>query len=207
MPVFIELIKYLPKFVGLIQRLMVYQNKFDQYLKELRELEEIFYEAQSKEILPLSFFSSSIDRLNRLRTGIFEIETAQLRMMQEHLKEPESEWYETNEPIESEKPAELKTIEDQSMEDKTVPVTNVLADTISRKINADFRKSLSLNDRFMFQRDLFQGNANEMNQAFTQLNEYQSLNEVLAFLSEKYAISWNSDSGIILKELLDKRFA
>jgi len=207
MPVFIELIKYLPKFVGLIQRLMVYQNKFDQYLKELRELEEIFYEAQSKEILPLSFFSSSIDRLNRLRTGIFEIETAQLQMMQEHLKEPESEWYETNEPIESEKPAELKTIEDQSMEDKTVPVTNVLADTISRKINADFRKSLSLNDRFMFQRDLFQGNANEMNQAFTQLNEYQSLNEVLAFLSEKYAISWNSDSGIILKELLDKRFA
>ena len=186
---------------------MVYQDKIEQYLKELRELEKIFREAQGNDILPLSFFSSSIDILSRLRTGIFEIETAQLQMMQEHLKEPGREWYQTYEPVVPQKTVELKPLEEKITEGGTIPVTNVLADAIGRRINPDFGKSLSLNDRFMFQRDLFQGNGNEMNQAFTQLNEYQSLNEVMAFLNEKYAIAWNSDSGIVLRELLDKRFA
>jgi hypothetical protein len=123
-------------------------------------------------------------------------------MMQKHLEKTESECNETNETEAPKEFVELKTVEE-----KLIPAANVLADAIGRKINSDFGKSLSLNDRFMFQRDLFQGNANEMNQAFTQLNIYQSLNEVIAFLNGKYAIPWNSDSGIALKELLDKRFA
>ena len=149
---------------------MPYQNKIEQCLKEIRELESIFREAQDKETLPLSFFNSSIDILDRLKTEIHEIETLQLLSMREQ------------------------------------PV-NILADTISRKINADFEKSLSLNDRFMFQRDLFQGNADEMHQTFAQLNEFQSLNEAMDFINEKYTIPWESDSGITFKETLNKRFA
>jgi len=183
---------------------MAFQNKIEQYLNEVQALEQFFRDAQSKEILPISFFSSSIDILNRLRTGIYEIEAEQLKVMQEHLKKSEDEWSETIEIKAPEDLEELKTIE---IEERTISTTNILADTIARKINADFGKSLSLNDRFMFQRDLFQGNADEMNQVFAQLNAFQSLNEVLEFLNEKYVISWNSDSGIALKELLDKRFA
>ena len=180
---------------------MSIQNKIEQYLSEIRELETLFSEAQVKEVIPLSFFSYAIDILCSLRTGIFEIEAIQLQMMQEHLKKPEPEWYEEKEFKEIETPPELLI-----KEEKVTPVINVLADTIGRKISSDFSKSLSLNDRFMFQRDLFHGNAYEMNQVFTQINEFQSLNEVLKFLNDNYSIPWSSDSGIALKELLDKRF-
>jgi len=181
---------------------MLHQSKIEQCLKEIQELEQSFREAQDREILPISFFSYSIDIVNRLKTGIYEIEAAQLQVMQEHLKEQENERDEAVEIKESEVPADLTTIEE-----KTTPSANILADTIGRKINADFGKSLSLNDRFMFQRDLFHGNADEMSQAFAQMNAFQSLNEILNFLDEAYAIPWNSDSGIVLKELIDKRFA
>jgi len=191
---------------------MSIQNKIDQYSKDIRELGNTLHEVQGKEILPLSFFSSSIDTLNRLRTGIYEIESIQLQMMQEHLEQNENDWSEENKPVIPVEPVVMNPIEETPIEDKSIneipiPATNILANTIVRKINTDFLKSLSLNDRFMFQRDLFQGNANEMNQAFAQLNAFQTLDEVLAFLNEKYAITWNSDSGIVLKELLDKRFA
>ena len=186
---------------------MFIENKIEQFLEEVRELEKFFLEAQSKEILPLSFFSSSIDTLNRLRTGIREVEAAQLQAMHEHLEKIGNELYEISEPHEPDKPGEPDELRDlEFTEEKIVPTTNILADTIGRKINPDFGKSLSLNDRFMFQRDLFHGNAVEMDQAFAQLNTFQSLKRVLNFLSKKYAIPWDSDSGIALKELLSKRF-
>jgi hypothetical protein len=181
---------------------MLYQNKIGQCLKEVQELEKSFREAQNREILPISFFSSSIGLLNRLKTEIYEIETLQLHVMEEHLKRRENDWDEITELRKTDESTELKAVEE-----KTVPSVNVLADTITRKINLDFGKSLSLNDRFMFQRDLFRGNSDEMNQAFAQLNAFQSQDEVLKFLNEKYDIPWKSDSGIAFKELLDKRFA
>jgi hypothetical protein len=183
---------------------MQYQNKIEQCLKEIRELEKTFREAQSKEMLPISFFSSAIGLLNRLKTGVYEIETLQFHVMEEHLKRRENDWNETVEIAGNRKNEE--PVESKAAEEKTLPSTNFLADTIGRKINADFGKSLSLNDRFMFQRDLFQGNSDEMNQAFAQLDSFRSQDEALQFLSGKYDIPWKSDSGIALKELLDKRF-
>jgi len=181
---------------------MSFQNKIEHYLEEIQELEKIFREAQTKEILPLSFFSFSIDILNRLKAGVYEIEASQLQVMQKHLKNRENDWFETEKAKETGECIDLKPVEE-----KPASVVNVLADTIGKKINADFGKSLSLNDRFMFQRELFHGNVNEMNQAFAQLNVFQSLDEVLEFLNEKYDIPWNNDSGIAFKELLEKRFA
>ena len=208
---------------------MSFQNKIEQYIKEIQELERFFREIQNMEMLPLSFFSSSIDILNNLKTGIYEIEAEQLQMMQNHLKESRNgldggDWTgeagevgkageageagETGETGEAGEAGEAgEVVQSKIIEEKIIPVANVLADTIARKINTDFGKSLSLNDRFMFQRDLFQGNANEMNQTFAQLNTFQSLNEALDFLNRKHSILWNSDSGIAFKELLDKRFA
>jgi len=178
---------------------MEIRNKIEQHLSEIKELEKFFREAQSKEILPLSFFSSSIDILNRLRAGIYEIEAAQLELMQEHLG--------NRERGETAEVKELELTEESSVpEEKHGTSGGILADTIGRKINTDFGKSLSLNERFMFQRDLFQGDANKMNQAFATLNAFQSSEEVMTFLNGHYAIHWNTEAGIAFKELLDKRF-
>ena len=127
---------------------MINQDKIEPYLELIRDLEKVFSEAQTKEILPLSFFSSSIDILNSLKTGVYEIEAMQLQMMQEHIKEVENELDELDELDESNELDEVKGINK----------VNVLADTIGRKIIPDFGKPVSLNDRFMVQRDLLKKN-------------------------------------------------
>ena len=191
---------------------MILQNKIEQYLEIIQKLEKTFSDAKSKEILPLSFFSSSIDVINRLREGVYDMEATQFRMMEEHLKKTEREISDENEMNETHDFSELETTEKiitekKEQEEIPIPAVNILADTISRKIIADFGKSLSLNDRFMFQRELFHGDVIEMNNAFEQLNNLQSLNEALEFFTGRYSIPWETDSGIVLRELLDKRFA
>ena len=274
----------MPKFVPLIKEfIMIIRNKIGQSLEIIRELDKTFCEAQDKEILPLSFFSSSFDIINRLRAGIFEIETCQLQMMQDQVRRDREKIEEVNEANEIDEVGEIDEVEEeeeieevaeideideideveeedeveeideieeeeeaeeeeyeideiddeyelaedeedyeanevaapiektvqlnlQATEEKKSPSVNVLADKISRKIVADFGKSLSLNDRFMFQRDLFHRNANEMNNAFEQINTFRSLDEAMDFLNSKCDIPWDSDSGIAFKELLEKRF-
>jgi hypothetical protein len=196
---------------------MSFQDKINYYLNEIRALETSFQEVQGKEILPLSFFSSSMDTLYRLRTGILEIEAIQLRTMQEHLKKSEIEWNEAH-PVEaaaqtivSDELAEQTVLPEKpklkSEEGKTVSGAGVLGEIIGRKINADFGKSLSLNDRFMFRRNLFQGNANAMNKALLQLDSFHTLNDALDYLDTNYSIRWDSDSGIVFRDLLDKHFS
>lgn len=196
---------------------MSFQKKIEYYLSEIQVLEASFREAQDKEILPLSFFSSSMDTLYRLRTGILEIEAIQLRIMQEHLEKSEIEADEMN-SIETKGQTEVKNEpvrqaglpekpELKLEEEKTPPSGSVLGEIIGRKINADFGKSLSLNDRFMFQRDLFRGNAGEMNKALSQLDSFHTLNDALDYLDTNYSIRWDSDSGIVFRDLLDKRFS
>ena len=201
---------------------MILHNKIDQYLEIVQELEKTFSEAKSKEILPLSFFSSSIDIINRLKTGVYEIEAVQFRMMEEHLKKTEKEISEeneinetidfsesitANEKISPEEIDEFIISETKAPNDFSIPAANIFTNTINRKIIADFGKSLSLNDRFMFQREFFQGDVIEMNDAFEQLDKFQSLSDALEFFTGKYSIPWESDSGIIFRELLEKRFA
>ena len=70
---------------------MLYKDKIEQGLEEIRELEEFFREAQHSEILPISFFSASIDLINRLRTRIYEIEALQLPVMREYPEEHEND--------------------------------------------------------------------------------------------------------------------
>jgi len=134
--------------------IMIYQDKIEPYLELIRDLEKVFSEAQTKEILPLSFFSSSIDILNSLKIGVYEIEALQLQMMQEHIKEVEDEIDEEDEINEIKELDEI----DELNEVKGINKVNILADTIGRKMIPDFEKSVSLNDRFMVQRDLLKKN-------------------------------------------------
>ncbi|MDR3217629.1 MAG: hypothetical protein LBU22_01390 [Dysgonamonadaceae bacterium] len=166
---------------------MTFKKEIELYLEEIYKLEETFRKVQDLDTLPLSFFSASIDALNKLKTGIYELESAQLQIMTEHLQESERKLVEEKAPL------------------SAVP-SGSLGDTIGKKIFAEFSKSLSLNQRFMFQRDLFRGNTEEMNRAFTQMDSFPHLNEALHFLNENYSISWESESGIAFRELLDKRF-
>lgn len=79
-------------------------------------------------------------------------------------------------------------------------------DIIEKRILSDLKKAISLNDKFRFQRDLFNGNANEMNEVLDFLNRTTTFTEAWNYLESKYHWNMENDSVSTFKQLLEKRF-
>ena len=180
---------------------MSFKKEIEQYLEQISVLEESFWKVKDLDPLPVSFFSASLDILNQLETGLYELESSQLQriatvnstislivgksstlVVAEPVNEPAGK--PVDEPVESGLPG----------------------NKISKKIYADLTKSLTINLRFMFLRDLFKGNDAEMNRTLAHLNALQTLEEALAYLNGNHPVSWETESGIAFRELLEKHF-
>ena len=70
----------------------------------------------------------------------------------------------------------------------------------------DLRKSLGINDRFFFQRELFNGSSDVMNQTLDQLNQMNSLSSAKSFLAANF--KWKPDQEAVhaFMDLLERRF-
>ena len=207
---------------------MVYQKQIDELTKQIHDLEKMISIVRETDIIPLSFFSSSVDLLNQLKTSIYEIERIQFDRMQKHLKQTEKSVSEDLEESPTECTELVECTEKEPVVEKTitapipepketiapksverVPISDnkvFLSDVIIKEKLTDFRKSLGLNERFMFQREIFQNNADKMNQALEMLNSFDNLSEALNYLNSNYPIQWESEAGTTFRELLEKRF-
>jgi len=186
---------------------MAYQKQIEELIEQTHDLEKMISVVKEVDIIPLSFFSSSIDLLNRLKASIYEIERTQFDRMQKHLQQTEksiSDDSEEESPVEctEEEPVVPQSVERAPVSDNKV----FLSDVIVKGKLTDFRKSLGLNERFMFQREIFQNNADKMNQALEELNSFDNLSEALNYLNSNYPIQWESEAGTTFRELLEKRF-
>jgi hypothetical protein len=81
-----------------------------------------------------------------------------------------------------------------------------LGDRITKTVYADLKKSLSLNDRFRFQRNLFDNNAGLMDRTLDDLNTFSSLQETVDYLNNYFSWDWRSESAAAFKEILEKHF-
>jgi cell division protein YceG involved in septum cleavage len=180
---------------------MSFKKELEQYLEQISVLEESFRKVRDLDTLPVSFFSASLDILNQLKTGLYELESSQLQMMAAHLDE-------SKEKLADEPAVEGFTGESIVKDIKEVKenVSVFLGDKIGKKIYADLTKSLTINQRFMFLRDLFNGNETEMNQTLTHLNALKTLEDALDYLENIHPVQWETESGMAFKELLEKRF-
>lgn len=81
-----------------------------------------------------------------------------------------------------------------------------LSDVLEKKSLSDFRKAFSLNDRFRFRRELFGGDESKMNKALTDLNDFQTLEDSVAYLNN--VLNWNVEDEAVADfiKLLEKRF-
>jgi hypothetical protein len=71
-----------------------------------------------------------------------------------------------------------------------------LNDTIRKAPAAiDLKYSISLNDRFLFQRELFNNNRGEMNNMIQRLNLFNNYNDTERFLREN--TSWDFDNQTV----------
>jgi hypothetical protein len=205
------------------------QKSIEKYLELIYVLEETFRKVQHLDPLPLSFYSTSIDILNRLKVGIHELESIQLQTMMKLFKndkknlddidlildvnpkiQPDDELFDltiVNQPEENFDIEVIENLKNQLEEKVPIGHSSFLGDTIVKKIYPDFRKSLTLNHRFMFQRDVFHGNVEKMEKALARINTFQTLSEAVYYLDENYFVQWESDAGIALRDLLEKRFS
>jgi hypothetical protein len=122
---------------------------------------------------------------------------------------PLSFFSETRDKIEELK-EELSKMEEtvilQQQEKETRGKVDFLGDKISKKIYADIRSSLSINDRFRFQRDLFGNDAESMKNVLAELDTLNSMPEILSYLENHLDWKTEDESVQAFKEILEKRF-
>lgn len=192
------------------------KKEMEHYLGQISTWEKSVRGITEAAPVPASFFSDSLDMLEQLKTDLYKMEALQLQYMP-----PANEFIEPGgklaeligEPVEQvgKSVEQVRELVEQVGESVAV---NEPAETpcflehkLGKTICADLTKSLTINLRFMFLRDLFEGNEAEMNQTLTHLNTLPTLKEAMNYLNGARAVSWTSDSGAAFKELLEKHFA
>ncbi len=86
--------------------------------------------------------------------------------------------------------------------------TQTLAEKLQRKVNKSIESSLTLNEKFMFQNNLFHGDNAKMKQAFSAIEQANSLQEALD-QANKFNDGWDMDSEEVeaFMGVLERRFA
>ena len=79
-------------------------------------------------------------------------------------------------------------------------------DLIEKKKLSDLRKAFSLNDRFLYRRELFGGSEEAMNKVIAILNNKASFSESVAFLDEKLHWDFSNPTVKSFVKILEIRF-
>lgn len=116
---------------------------------------------------------------------------------------------EVKEEVEEVKPvAEVK----QEVKPVVKPVAQPVAPGVPTQTSlfgpnvTDIRQAISLGDRFLFQRELFAGNGEQMQQALDDINELYTLEEAINYIKENF--NWDSEStaAALFENVLKRRF-
>ena len=83
---------------------------------------------------------------------------------------------------------------------------NSVASVISNKKITELKKSISLGDRFRFQRELFSGNVDLMTQTLTDLDAIENHNAALEYLHRKF--QWDYETEVVsdFLNILNRRY-
>jgi len=84
--------------------------------------------------------------------------------------------------------------------------TNSVASAISNKMVTELKKSISLGDRFRFQRELFSGNVDLMSQTLTNLDAVENYETAQEYLKQKF--QWDYETEVVsdFLDILKRRY-
>ena len=200
---------------------MSFKSQLEQGLEEIQQMQELYRQVRDSEILPLSFFSTAYDTLKSLTMSLHEMESAQLNAMKEQsskhesmfagintlLRKPEPE-FNLDEFVKVETPDEYSEPEMPEQQECEVIISNIpLNDVLNKQLAIDLRNIISLNDRFRFQRELFGGDNNLMNETIDRLNSFESTTDTFKYLDETFGWNWEEEPASDFKTILEKRFS
>lgn len=83
---------------------------------------------------------------------------------------------------------------------------NSLVNSLANKKVDDIKKAINMGDRFRFQKELFKGKPDLMNETLSEINNLNSLNEALSFLS---GFEWDEDNENVadFMSIVSRKFA
>lgn len=104
-----------------------------------------------------------------------------------------------------------ETAEEPATESEETKTAQTLGNTASQPTLcgpavSDIRQAISLGDRFLFQRELFAGNGEQMQKALEELNGLQSLTEAMSYITERYDWDMESTAAGLFVNVLKRRF-
>ena len=98
-------------------------------------------------------------------------------------------------PVVPEKPEEPEALKEEPVKEDPAPAKEEVASpkaAVYGKAVDDIRQAISLGDRFLYQRELFNQNAELMQKTLTELNELGSFDEAIQYISR---FGWDTESN------------
>ncbi|MDR1918309.1 MAG: hypothetical protein LBQ65_01535 [Tannerellaceae bacterium] len=190
---------------------MTNKEKIDGLLSDISELEGLVAGMREMEICPLAFFSQTFDLAYKIIRDLHVLEGLQIDVFQKQMEEyqkiiettlllQEASGMEASKSVATE--AAPPPIVAAPAEKQAVSLNEVL----EKKNLSDFRKALSLNERFYFRKELFGNDEAKMNKVLADLNEIHSYEASVKYLLDKQNWDISTAPAAEFLALLEKRF-
>lgn len=201
---------------------MTQQERIELLNRELKELADLLAGMKECQVIPAVFLNMARDKALRMAEG-FE------KLAHEKTAEPQPEVSACVRPVTEsvsdivaekpvapeksvapEKPVEPeapKRVDPMPVKEAFSPVYKEFTHTpVTSAPASDLRSKMTLNDRFLFQRELFRGDIGMLNFTLDEVNKLSTLEEALAFLDLQY--HWDEDATGVKEfyELLERHF-
>ena len=199
------------------------KERLEKFIEQVKQLETLAEENRDRNVYPVSFFSQAFDFANKILEDLQQIELFQIKLIENQINEqhtqllsavhqsansfiqedtihPPAQPAQPAQPIQSTQPTQ--PVQPMQKEKKVLP--SYLFD---QKKLIDLKKMISLNDRFLFCRELFANNENLMNQVLSELNMEESYDASIDYLQKRF--SWNFEDKNVTDfiAILKKRFS
>lgn len=209
---------------------MGYYQEIDIILNDIKELQEMVAGFRDETNVPEFIIRLAENKAEKIKSRLKTLkEEAALTEQQHKAAVIASASLDIKAPEQS----EISVAEAAKVDESVVPVeekaavepiasSHVLADSINellasrpqslhesleKRLVVDVRKALSLNDRFRFQRELFNNDAKCMDKVLDEIGSFKNLAEVLEYLKEKFNWSKDNEPAMDFIKIVIKKFS
>ena len=95
----------------------------------------------------------------------------------------------------------------ETVSDSLLKSDESLGATIAKQPINDIKQAISIADRFRFQRELFGGNGEKMNQVLSELNQLDTLEKAQAYIAKQFTWVADNDNVTDFMMLLQRRYS
>ncbi|HHV85685.1 MAG TPA: hypothetical protein GXX42_07710 [Petrimonas sp.] len=196
----------------------------DRLLQKLQSLEARVSAIKREESVPFSFFREAFQKGQEVMSLLHELEMLQIEDMKHQMEklvlflsesESRTSVEETRKNTYAQgialpaytNPRNVETKKEEVVPEEVPGVLRSVNDVIQTPPpKLDVKRGLSLNDRFYFQRELFDNDREAMNSVMTSLNAFDNYEEMERYLREKTSWNFKDERVKSFLELLKKGF-